>query len=581
MAGKIPERFIDELLSRTDIVDVIGERLQLKRTGNNHHALCPFHGEKTPSFTVSQTKQFYHCFGCGVHGTAIRFLMEYERMGFREAVSRLAQRVGLELPAAAREERIERHAALYRVVGRAAELYQYWLQRRPEGRRALNYLKARGLSAEIVTRFELGFAPPGWNHLAQAISDHHDLVAAGLLVQREDKRVYDRFRDRIMFPIRDQRGRIIGFGGRLLGDGQPKYLNSPDSPIFHKGRELYGLDKVFESDRRPADVLVVEGYMDVLALAQHGLPHVAATLGTATSTAQVERLFRLTRDLIFCFDGDAAGRQAAWRALMNTLPVMQGGRQAHFLFLPEGEDPDSFVRSRGRAATAAALREAQPLSDFLLERLTAGVDMTSIDGRARLVDEALPLLQRLPVDVFRRMLIERLAVLTQLEPDYIEACAGAGERSELKPIARSARRLGEMPAVRRTPVRLALALLLHRPALAQLVDNDELDSLRDLTIPGLPLLVQLLELVHVEPHISSGALLERYHDSEHAAALWKLATWDPMVPDFGMEAEFRDAVARVRGLLHRKRLQYLNERLQRGELTAAEWQEWVRLKRHS
>ncbi|MCO6441887.1 MAG: DNA primase [Nitrococcus mobilis] len=581
MAGKIPERFIDELLSRTDIVDVIGERLQLKRTGHNHHALCPFHGEKTPSFTVSQTKQFYHCFGCGAHGTAIRFLMEYERMDFREAVRRLAQRVGLELPAAAREEKIERHEGLYRVVAQAAELYRYWLHHHPQGRRALDYLKARGLSAEIVARFELGFAPPGWNHLARAIPEHHDLVAVGLLVRREDKRTYDRFRDRIMFPIRDQRGRIIGFGGRSLGDGQPKYLNSSDSPIFHKGQELYGLDKVLESDRRPADVLIVEGYMDVVALAQYGLPRVAATLGTATSTVQVERLFRLTRDLIFCFDGDAAGRQAAWRALVNTLPALQGGRQAHFLFLPEGEDPDSFVRSRGRAATAAVLREAQPLSDFLLERLTAGVDMASLDGRARLVDEALPLLQRLPVDVFRRMLIERLAGLAQLEPDYIEACVGAGERSELKPVARSARRLRGMPTVRRTPVRLALALLLHRPALAQLVDDDEVDSLRDLAIPGLPLLVQLLELIHMEPHISSGALLERYHDSEHATALWKLATWDPMVPDFGMEAEFRDALVRVRALLHRKRLQYLNERLQRGELTAAEWQEWVHLKQHS
>lgn len=579
MAGKIPERFIDELLSRVDIVDLIGERLKLKRSGSNHQALCPFHNEKTPSFTVSQTKQFYHCFGCGAHGTAIRFLMEYDRMDFREAVGQLAHRIGLEIPEAAREVKVEQHERLYRVLARAAALYQEWLREHPLRRRAMSYLKARGLNAEVVARFGLGFAPPGWDHLARAVPGREDLVAVGLVGQKEGNRVYDRLRDRIIFPIHDRRGRIIGFGGRALGDDKPKYLNSPDSPIFHKGQELYGLDKVLELDRRPAEIVVVEGYMDVVALAQYGLPRVVATLGTATSTLQVERLFRLTRDLIFCFDGDAAGRQAAWRALVSTLPTLREGRQVRFLFLPEGEDPDSFVRLRGREATAAALREARPLSDFLLERLTVGVDMTSIDGRARLVDAALPLVRQLPADVFRRMLIERLAALAQLEPGYIEARADAGEpQSGSKPVMRSAQPR-ETLRVRRTPVRLALALLLHRPMLARLVDD--IDSLRDPAVPGLPLLVQILELARMEPHINSGALLERCRGSEHEAALWKLATWDHMVPDLGMEAEFRGALARVHSLLHGKRLQYLNERLQRGELTAAEWQEWVHLKQGS
>ena len=500
-------------------------------------------------------------------------------MDFREAVSQLAKRVGLALPEAVHERQIERYEGLYRVVARAAELYQEWLHCHPQNRRAMSYLKARGLDAEIAARFGLGFAPPGWDHLARAIPERKDLEAAGLLVQKGGDRPYDRFRDRIIFPIRDQRARIIGFGGRSLGDGKPKYLNSPDSPIFHKGQELYGLDKVLDSERRPADILIVEGYMDVVALAQYGLPRVVATLGTATSTSQVERLFRVTRDLIFCFDGDAAGRRAAWRALVNTLPALRGGRQARFLFLPEGEDPDSFVRSKGREATAALLREARLLSDFLLEQLTAGVDMSSIDGRARVVDEALPLLQKLPEDVFRRMLIERLAGLAKLEADYIEATLSATGTSGAKPVP--TRRAREVPAVRRTPVRLALALLLQRPGLAQLLDDDEVDSLRDSGIAGLPLLVQLLELARAEPHISSGALLERCHDSEHEAALWKLATWDHMVPDLGMEAEFRGALARVRALLHGQRLQYLNERLQRGELTAGEWREWVQLKRQS
>ncbi|HET8701583.1 MAG TPA: DNA primase [Nitrococcus sp.] len=578
MAGRIPEHFIAALLDRIDIVDLIGERLQLKRSGSNHQALCPFHSEKTPSFSVSQGKQFYHCFGCGAHGNAVRFLMEYDRMDFREAVSELARRVGLEVPQAAREAKLEEHGRLYRVLARAAELYQQWLHEHPLRGRAESYLAARGLSAEIRARFGLGFAPPGWDHLARAIPERGDLAAVGLLVQKKGNRGYDQFRDRIIFPICDQRGRIIGFGGRTLGDGKPKYLNSPDSPIFHKGQELYGLDKVLELDRRPADIVVVEGYLDVVALAQYGLPRAVATLGTATSTVQVERLFRLTRDLVFCFDGDAAGRQAAWRALVNTLPTLREGRQARFLFLPEGEDPDSFVRSKGREATAAALRGAQPLSDFLLERLTVGADMSSIDGRARLVDEALVLIRQLPADVFRRMLIERLAVLAQVEPGYIEACADATkEKSEPVRIMHSAQRSHEVPAVRRTPVRLALALLLQHPALAQLAGD--IDSLRGATIPGVSLLVQLLELIHMEPHINSGALLERYRGNEYESALWKLATWDHMVPEPGIEAEFLGALAGVHALLHSKRLQYLNERLQRGELTAAEWQEWVRLKR--
>ncbi|MDN5848948.1 MAG: DNA primase [Nitrococcus sp.] len=577
MAGKIPERFIDELLNRVDIVDLVGERVQLKRLGGNYQALCPFHNEKTPSFTVSQPKQFYHCFGCGAHGTAIRFLMEYDRMDFRDAVGQLARRIGLEVPEGARAVNVEQHERLYQMLGRAAELYQKWLYDHPSRQCAMRYLKSRGLNAEIATRFGLGFAPPGWDHLARSIPEREDLVAVGLLIQKAGNQPYDRFRDRIMFPIRDRRGRTIGFGGRALGDGNPKYLNSPDSPIFHKGQELYGLDKVLELDRRPAAIVVVEGYMDVVALAQYGLPRVVATLGTATSTLQVERLFRSTRDLIFCFDGDAAGRQAAWRALLSTLPTLREGRQARFLFLPEGEDPDSFVRSKGQEATAAALRDARPLSDFLLEHLALDVDMSTIDGRARLVDEALPLLRRLPADVFRRMLIERLALLVQLEPGYIEACTDAREKPG--PKVGAAPRGGKMPMVRRTPVRLALALLLHRPSLAQLVNDVE--SLRDSAIPGLPLLVQLLELAHLKPHINSPGLLEHYRDSEHEAALWKLATWDHMVPELGMEAEFRGALARVHALLHTKRLQYLNERLQRGELTSAEWREWVSLKQGS
>ncbi|PWG64927.1 DNA primase [Spiribacter halobius] len=576
MAGRIPDHFIDELLARIDIVDVVGERVQLKRSGSNHLGLCPFHSEKTPSFTVSAPKQFYHCFGCGAHGTAIRFLMEYDRLDFREAVAQLAGLAGMEMPEGARDDQGSEHGDLYRLLGRASELYQRWLREHPERQRAIDYLRGRGLSGEIAARFGIGFAPPGWDNLMGRLGERALLARAGMVIERDDGRAYDRFRDRIMFPIRDRRGRTIGFGGRVLGDGEPKYLNSPETPIFHKGQELYGLYEVLQADRHPADILVVEGYMDVVALAQHGLPRAVATLGTATSTRQVERLFRVTKDLVFCFDGDEAGRRAAWRALENALPAMRDGRQVRFLFLPEGEDPDSLVRGHGREGFEALLADASPLSDYLMERLGSMVDLRSMDGRARLVDEALPLLRRLPPDVYRHMLLERLAGLARLETGYLEAVVDGRERLE--------RRVRSEPvdarAVRRTPVRMAVALLLQRPALAEAVPAEEIAAMRGRDdVPGLGLLMQLLEFSRDEPQITSGALLERFRDTEHEAALWKLATWDHLVPESGLEAEFRDAMARVRTLLDQQRLQYLNERLQRGELTREEWQEWAQLKR--
>jgi len=575
MAGRIPDRFLDELLARTDIVDVVGERVQLRKAGSNHQALCPFHSEKTPSFTVSQSKQFYHCFGCGAHGTAIRFLMEYDRMDFREAVAYLARRVGLELPSEAQDAPVESHAAVYEVLARAAERYRGWLRQHADHARAVDYLKGRGVTGEIAARYGMGFAPPGWDNIARAIDDRQSLVKAGLLIEKDTGRAYDRFRDRIMFPIRDRRGRVIGFGGRVLGDGEPKYLNSPDSPVFHKGSELYGLFEVLQFDRHPADIVVVEGYMDVVALAQHGLTRAVATLGTSTSTRQVERLFRVSGDVVFCFDGDEAGRAGAWRALENALPAMREGHQVRFLFLPEGEDPDSLVRRDGRAGFEALMGGAEPLSDYLVRRLGEGVDMASMDGRARFVEQSLPLLRRLPPDVYRRMLIERCAGLARLEPEYLESVVDGRERHT--PQAPARRRAAAEHVVRRTPVRLAIALLLQQPALAQEAASPE--QLQTLDMAGIPLLVELLELARSEPHISTGALLERFRESEHEAALWKLATWEHMVPEAGMAAEFRDAIARLQSLRNEQRLQYLNERLQTGELTQAEWQEWTELKR--
>lgn len=580
MAGRIPDHFIDELLSRIDVAEVVGERVQLRRSGSNHSGLCPFHGEKTPSFTVSTEKQFYHCFGCGAHGTAIRFLMEYDRLDFREAVAQLAAMAGMEIPESARDSAPPpEQESLYSTLQQAAEAYRQWLRDHPQADRAVAYLRERGLSGEIAKQYGIGFAPPGWRNLLDKLSDRTALNRAGLIVEKEADRVYDRFRDRIIFPIRDRRGRTIAFGGRVLDQGEPKYLNSPESPVFQKGQELYGLYEVLQADRRPPDILVVEGYMDVVALAQHGVPRAVATLGTATSTRQVERLFQITGDVVFCFDGDKAGRRAAGRAMENALPAMRQGRQIRFLFLPEGEDPDSLIRQEGHEAFTARLQNATPLSDFLIAAVSNEVDLQTMDGRARLIEKATPFLRRLPPDVYRHMLFDRLAGLARIERDYLEQVVDQQQRIKAPPDGQldSAGTSDDQP-VRRTPVRLAIALLLQTPSLA--VEADNLNPFHEsASLPGLALLKQLIELSRSDPHIGTSALLERFRDTEHETALWKLATWDHLVPEAGRAQEFADIMHRIANQTAQQRLTELNERLQSGELTPEEWSEWMALKK--
>src|SRR5210317_1706727 len=394
MAGRIPQSFIDELLNRVDIVDLIDARLQLKKAGREYQACCPFHNEKTPSFTVSPGKQFYHCFGCGAHGSAISFLMEYDNLAFPEAIEELARSVGMEVPREsgsqapqAEQQRTDHYALLERVD----HFYRSQLRQHAQADKAVAYLKDRGLSGEIAQTFGLGYAPPGWDSLLKQFGDPESQRLAtelGLLVEKDDGGRYDRFRDR--------RGRCIGFGGRVLGDEKPKYMNSPESPVFHKGRELYGLFEARKANQKLERLLVVEGYMDVVALAQFGLTNAVATLGTATTPEHLERLYRTVSEVVFCFDGDAAGRRAAWRALENALPVLRDGREARFLFLPEGEDPDSLVRRIGAETFRKKTVESVPLSRFFYESLSQQVDTDSVDGRARLVELAKPLLQKLP-----------------------------------------------------------------------------------------------------------------------------------------------------------------------------------------
>ncbi len=563
MAVRIPRDFLDHLLARIDLVDLIGARLPLRKAGREFVACCPFHTEKTPSFTVSPTKQFYHCFGCGAHGNAISFLMDYERLGFLDAVEELARSAGLELPRGVSPEQPGQDAGL-EWLAQATQFFRRQLREHPLHHKALDYLRRRGLSDEIIDAFGIGYAPPGWDNLLKALNRQGaapgELVKAGLAIASDNGACHDRFRDRIMFPIRDRRGRPIAFGARTLGDAQPKYLNSPETPFFHKGRQLYGLYEARLSERQLHRLLVVEGYMDVVALAQHGIRWTVATLGTAATAEQLEQLFRTVSDIVFCFDGDRAGREAAWRALENALPLLRDGRQASFLFLPEGEDPDSLVRREGPESFAQRLTQAQPLSDYLFQKLTAAADLHSIDGRARLAGQARPLIDRLPDSLYRDMMIERLAVLTEISRTILEKRL-ANPAPTLSAPNRSDAHLT------RTPVRRAIALLLKRPELARLAGD--LASFPSPAIPGLPLLLQLTELLcellNDNPAIVHAALWERYRDTEEERILKKLAQWLPEIPEDLYESEFLGALEELKKRYSPEK-QLLNQLIAKGKL---------------
>ncbi|MFW3897916.1 DNA primase [Pseudomonas putida] len=433
MAGLIPQSFIDDLLNRTDIVDVVSSRVQLKKAGKNLTACCPFHKEKTPSFSVSPDKQFYYCFGCGAGGNALGFIMDHDNLDFPQAVEELAKAAGMEVP---REESGRGHkprqptdSPLYPLLAAAAEFYRQALKSHPTRKAAVEYLKGRGLSGEIARDFGLGFAPPGWDnlfkHLGSDSLQQKAMIDAGLLIENaESGKRYDRFRDRVMFPIRDSRGRVIAFGGRVLGDDKPKYLNSPETPVFHKGQELYGLYEARKFNRNLDEIIVVEGYMDVIALAQQGLRNAVATLGTATSEEHLKRLFRVVPSVLFCFDGDQAGRNAAWRALEATLSSLQDGRKARFLFLPEGEDPDSLVRAEGTDAFRARINQhAQPLADYFFQQLTEEADPRSLEGKAHMATLAAPLIDKVPGANLRALMRNRLKEITGLDNQQVEQLA--------------------------------------------------------------------------------------------------------------------------------------------------------------
>lgn len=641
MAGLIPQSFIDDLLNRTDIVDVVSSRISLKKAGKNHSACCPFHKEKTPSFSVSPEKQFYYCFGCGAGGNALGFIMDHDHLDFVQAVEELAKRAGMQVP---REEggrpqapRQPSDSPIYALLTAASEFYRQALKSHPSRKAAVDYLKGRGLTGEIARDFSLGFAPPGWDNLIKHLGGdtlaQKALIDAGLMVENADNpekvKRYDRFRDRVIFPIRDSRGRVIAFGGRVLGDDKPKYLNSPETSVFHKGQELYGLYEARQSNRNLDEIMVVEGYMDVIALAQQGLRNAVATLGTATSEEHLKRLFRIVPSVLFCFDGDQAGRKAAWRALEATLPCLQDGRRARFLFLPEGEDPDTLVRSEGTEAFRARInQQAQPLADYFFQQLSQEADPRSMEGKAHLATLAAPLIDKVPGANLRTLMRQRLSEITGLnsesvEPsnhssaptqpydyptaidydsqpdyadtadiaaiadyaDYIEApnASGYGQQNSWKKTEgktwnkdKNWKNGGYDDAPRgprkavnvETPTITALRQLLHHPQLAQKVEDASHFAAEDDTYAQL--LVALLEALQKNPTLRTLQLIARWHGTDQGRLLRALAEKEWLISADNLEQQFFDTINSLAARQRERNIEHLLRKARQNELNAEE-----------
>ena len=560
MRGRIPDNFIDELLTRVDIVDVIERRVPLKKAGREWTACCPFHNERSPSFYVSPQKQFFHCFGCGAHGSAIKFLMDYDRLDFPDAIEELAQSAGLKVPYEGNRDDKPREdrSDLYTLLDEAASFYQRELGNSPE---ATSYVDCRGLDEDIVKRFRIGWAPAGFDGVMKALGTNDRrrqlLNEAGMVASNERGNKYDRFRERVMFPILDRRGRVIAFGGRVLSSEQsPKYLNSPETPLFHKGKELFALWQVKQANQTVTRIMVVEGYMDVIALHQAGLPIAVATLGTATTPEHAEVLFRTAPDVYFCFDGDRAGKAAAWRALESVLPRMRDGRQAHFLFLPDGEDPDTLVRKEGKDGFEKRMKESMPMSEYFFEELSRDVDVSRLDGRARLAERARPLIAKLPDGAFRDLMGQELERRT-------------GAKAVLEPEPAPARQSQMRPAnVQRSLVRSAITLLLAQPGLADEVEPPY--AFLRLDRPGVNLLAELIDVARARPGINPAVLVEYFLDRPEYASLQKLMQAETVGDADMQRVEFLGSLAQMQRQAMTQRREYLIGRSREGVLDDTE-----------
>ena len=569
MSGRIPRSFIDDLLNRVDIVEVIDSRVPLKKKGREYWACCPFHGEKTASFSVSPGKQFYHCFGCQKSGNAVGFLMDYDHMEFVEAIEALAQSLGIEVPreqgSAPARPVVDGLDAMLQLMDQSSQFFQAQLRKAPD---TIEYLKNRGISGETAKTFAIGYAPPGWNNLK---GDQKLLVETGMMIRKDDGKQYDRFRNRLMFPIRDRRGRTIAFGGRVIDpEDNPKYLNSPESPLFHKGEEIYGLYELKKTVTNIDRIFVTEGYMDVVALAEHGVKTAVATLGTAINNRQIESLFRVCKNLVFCFDGDAAGKKAAWRSLEQCLPSLKEGRLARFLFLPEGQDPDSYISEFGEQAFNRQVEDAATLTTYLFDGLLAECNIRSLEGRSQFLDRLRPYFSQIPLQSLKDQILAEVEQRLGQKVDGRMLRLLGEEQSPNRPPPK-------VPEQHWTPTRLAINLLLQKPALGATTGTH--NELADSGIPGVDLLLKILDSIHEEPGISTQNLLDRFRGDEHEGHLYRLAAMEPPIDsDESLERMFADCLQRLQKQYIDHRQKQLIAKLQSGEtLSEAEKQEHKKL----
>lgn len=566
MSGKISQSFIDDLINRTDLVALIDSYVPLRKKGANYTACCPFHQEKTPSFSVSPNKQIYHCFGCGAGGNALRFLMDYERLGFTEALALLAKQAGLELPI--ENKNYESSSALYDVMSKAAEFYHQQLKTSQE---AIDYFKSRGITGIVAKQYQLGFSPAGWNnltdHCGRDEATKKMLLQTGLIIQKDNNKSYDRFRSRIMFPIRDVKGRVIAFGGRVLINEEPKYLNSPETVLFHKGRELYGLYEAKRALREINYFIVVEGYMDVLALVQHGLNNAVGTLGTATTADHLNKLLRYTKHIVFCFDGDRAGKEAAWRALQVALPYMEDGVKMSFMFLPEKDDPDSFIRRMGKEVFLEEVKNAQTFSDFLYRHLTETMDLSTLEGKASLSHIAMPLLEKMPEGAFKQMMYERLSRLVPLDTRQLRSLSKKSVPVIKEKITENKRPVKAQNTVT-SLMRMVVMLLIQNPRLRVLIPRNA--SIAEWDHVESELFKEMLGLLDAHPSLSAPIILEYWRDKAEYQLIAELLVKEHLIPEENIEAEFAQIIVRLEQQYQERKIEKILLKAKTQGLTAEE-----------
>ena len=579
MSGLIPQHFINDLVSRVDIVDVLSKRIDLKKAGKEFKAVCPFHNDKNPSLTISPSKGFYHCFSCGAHGTALGFLMEYEHLSFVEAIESLASDLGLEVPYEKSSKPIKQNNDLFSMMEKLQKKFQDNLK---DESKAIKYLKERGIDGRTAKKFGIGYAKKGWRNILDEFGKNEKqinlLTSLGLIIKKSDDNYYDRFRDRIIFPIRDARGRFIGFGGRVFNDEQPKYLNSPETSLFHKGKELYGLYECQQSMRDIDRLVVVEGYMDVIGLSQNGVEYAVASMGTATTNDHFNRLFRLTDSIFFCFDGDDAGLKAAWRALENSLIHLRDGRQIKFVFLPDGEDPDSYIKNNGTSKFEEQLDSGKDLSDFLIDKISENIDLKSIDGKARLAERAKPLISKIPDGIFKELIIEKLSISVNISSKKLTALISKVNKKEsMRPKTRSFTKMMNQKSSKAQPsiIKKSIMLILNYPEAAKSIKTNDF---KDYKKPGIKILLKLIKTTQEEANINAASLIERWRDDDEGKHLAKLAiNLFPDNPEFDASKELNDSLVQITKNFYSERINFLIEKQSKNELSEKDKNELSRM----